>query len=290
MRIITIAVLLLAGAAAQAPKHGTDAASSIIERGRDWELLGQGYQLTADSTVDPQGNVYFTDARHNRIYKVDPQGKIALWKQESGGAHGVAFGRDGRLYAGQHDRKRIVALSPDGRESVIAEGVQTHHLVTTARHEIYFADAPNHRIWFIGASGNRRVVNDALVWPHSLRVSADQSLLAVTDLGTRWVWTFRIQRDGSLAAGRQFCQLDAAGETAPDAAGLAFDTSGFLYVGTTLGVQVCDLFGRVVAIIEPPGKEGLSDVFFAGPDLHWLYVADGDRLYRRFVKVRGSAR
>ncbi len=44
---------------------------SIVPPGKDWELLGQGYQLTADTTVDKDGTVYFTDARHNRIYKID---------------------------------------------------------------------------------------------------------------------------------------------------------------------------------------------------------------------------
>src|SRR5689334_10641257 len=102
-----------------------------------WDLLGQGYQLTADSAVDKEGSVYFTDARNNRIYKIDPAGKIALWKDGSGGAHGIAYGPDGRLYAGQHDRKRIVALGPDGKESIVAEGVQAHHLTITKRNDIY---------------------------------------------------------------------------------------------------------------------------------------------------------
>ena len=95
----------------------------ILAPGKDWELLGQGYQLTADTAVDGDGLVYFTDARNTRILKIDLQGKITVWKEDSGGAHGIAYGPDGRLYAGQHDRKRIVALTPDGKESIVAEGV-----------------------------------------------------------------------------------------------------------------------------------------------------------------------
>ena len=105
-------------------------------------MIGEGFQLTADSTVDRAGNVYFTDARRNRIWKTGADGKLTIWKENSGGAHGVAMGPDGRLYAGQHDRKRIVAYSPDGRETIVAEGVQTHHLTVTERNEVYFADAP----------------------------------------------------------------------------------------------------------------------------------------------------
>jgi sugar lactone lactonase YvrE len=54
-----------------------------------------------------------------------------------------------------------------------------------------------------------------------------------------------------------------------------------------LGVQVCDPRGRVTAIIDAPGNNGVSNVFFAGPGLQWLYVNDWDKIYRRPVKRRG---
>src|SRR2546423_15489688 len=39
-------------------------AHEILIEDSHWDLLGEGYQLTADSTVDKAGNVYFTDARN----------------------------------------------------------------------------------------------------------------------------------------------------------------------------------------------------------------------------------
>jgi hypothetical protein len=33
---------------------------------------------------------------------------------------------------------------------------------------------------------------------------------------------------------------------------------------------------------------GLADVFFGGPNMQWLYVSDGERIYRRAVKRRGA--
>src|SRR5580658_713219 len=66
----------------------------ILVAGKHWDLLGEGYQLTADSAVDRVGNVYFTDARNNRILKIDLEGRISTWKEPSNGAHGIAFGPD----------------------------------------------------------------------------------------------------------------------------------------------------------------------------------------------------
>jgi Enterochelin esterase and related enzymes len=261
----------------------------ILDPHKDWELLGEGYQLTADSAVDKDGNVYFTDARNNRILKIDREGKISLWKDGSNGAHGIAFGPDGRLYAGQHDRKRIVAFSSGGKESVIAEGIQTHHLTVTARNEIYFSDPPAHRVWMVDATGSKRVVHEGLNWPRGVHASTDQSLLVVNDAHTRSVWSFQIRTDGSLINGQPFYRLETGDESSDtDAGGMAFDTEGFLYVATKLGVQVCDQPGRVTAIINPPGSGGVSNVFFGGPGLQWLYVTDGEKIYRRQVKRRGA--
>lgn len=264
---------------------------AFLEPGKEWELLGQGYHLSADSAVDRDGNVYFTDNDHDRICKVNGQGKITDWKKDTGGAHGIAFGPDGRLYAGQHDRKRIVAFAPDGKESVIAEGVQSHHLTVTAGGNVYFSEAPKNTVWLVDAKGNRRVAQDKVHWPKGVRPSADQSLLVVGDPQTKWIWSFRMLADGSLINGQPFYRLETPDESSEsDSGGMTFDTEGFLYVATAIGVQICDQPGRVMAIVNPPPgiSDGVNDVFFAGPNLQWLYVSASDKMYRRLVKHRGA--
>ena len=59
---IVVGCLLLAQApdSRRAPNRGVD---DILVPGKPWDLLGQGFQLTADSAVDRVGNVYFTDSR-----------------------------------------------------------------------------------------------------------------------------------------------------------------------------------------------------------------------------------
>jgi sugar lactone lactonase YvrE len=139
------------------------------------------------------------------------------------------------------------------------------------------------------AAGHKRVVYDGLNWPRGVRVSADESLLVVNDPPTRWVWAFQIQGDGSLTNGRPFYRLETSDESFDlDAGGMVFDSEGLLYVATKLGVQVCDRRGRVAAMIDVPGSQGVSNVFFAGPGLKWLYVTEWDKVYRRPVMRRGA--
>jgi gluconolactonase len=219
---------------------------------------------------------------------MDPDGKITTWKEDSNGAHGVAFGPDGRLYAAQQQRKRIVAFSNSGDESVVAEGVSTHHLTVTSRNDIYATEAPARAVWLVDAAGRKRVVNDAIEWPRGARASADESLLLVSDPRQNRIWSFQLQKDGSLLNGKPAYQLETR-EGIPDAdvGGMVFDSEGSLYVATRFGVQVLDRQGRVTAIIDPPGSEGLTNVLFAGPGLQWLCVMDGERIYRRSVQRRG---
>lgn len=263
-------------------------AGAILKPGEHWDLLGEGYQLTADSAVDNSGTVYFTDSHRNRIMKLDPSGRITTWKENSSGAHGIAFGPDGRLYAGQHERKQVLAFSPDGTESVIAEGVQSHHMTVTPRNEVYLSQPPIHAVWLVKPDGSKRIVHEGMEWPRGVRASNTNPLLAIADSRTPWVWSFQIGRDGSLLNGRQFCRLETgSGATEVDSGGMAFDSEGFLYVATKLGVQVCDPKGRIRAIVPPPGSGGLSNVFFGGTGLQWLYVTEMDRIYRIRAKRHG---
>ena len=118
------------------------------------------------------------------------------------------FGPDGRLYACQNGRKRIVAFAPDGKESVIAEGVNSNDLAINPRGEIYFTDPQNKQVWFIDAKGNKRVVHEGILLPNGVRFSPDHAFLMVADTLSRWVWSFSVharwlahQRRSLLPAG-----------------------------------------------------------------------------------------
>ena len=66
---------------------------------------------------------------------------------------------------------------------------------------------------------------------------------------------------------------------------MCVDTNGWLYVATSLGIQVCDQAGRVNFIIPTPKQP--YDVCFGGKDLSELFIACGDTIYKRPTKARG---
>ncbi len=95
--------------------------------------MSQGHKFTEGPAVDKAGNVFFTDIPNNRIHKIGLDGKVSTFKEDTGGANGLMFGPGGRLYACQDGRRRIVAYSMDGRETVIAEGINSNDLAVTSR-------------------------------------------------------------------------------------------------------------------------------------------------------------
>ncbi|MBI2685770.1 MAG: SMP-30/gluconolactonase/LRE family protein [Acidobacteria bacterium] len=259
----------------------------------DWELVSKGHRFTEGPAVDAEGNVYFSDIPNNRIHKAEhASGKVSVFQEDTGGVNGLMFGPDGRLYACQNGRKRIVAYEMGGGERVVAEGAGSNDLAVNAKGEIYFTDPQAKRVWFVNAKGEKRVVHEGISFPNGVRLSPDQSLLMVADMSTRWVWSFQVQGDGSLAYGVAFHRLemeDEAGEgqMRSGADGFTVDTEGFLYVATRMGLQVNDPAGRTTAVLLKPEGKGISNAVFAGPGLDTLYVTAGDSVYRRKMKRKG---
>ena len=265
----------------------------VLADDRGWELVSEGHKFTEGPAVDAQGNVFFSDIPNNRIHKISADGKVGVFREDTGGANGLMFGPDGRLYACQNGRKRIVAYSPDGKESVIAEGVNSNDIAINPRGEIYFTDPSSKRVWYIDAKGSKRVAHEGILMPNGVRFSPDHAFLMVADTLSRWVWSFSVMPGGELANGVPFHRLELPDEVEngplrSGADGMTLDADGFLYVATKLGIQIVDPPGKTVGILNKPGTADPSNVVFGGPDLQTLYVTAGDKVFRRRIKKKGT--
>lgn len=128
------------------------------------------------------------------------------------------------------------------------------------------------------------------IQPSRLAVSPDQTQLFASANNSPFIASFAIKPDGSLTNWQNYYMLET-NETGNqetvnlDVGGMCVDTEGRLYVATSLGIQVCDQAGRVNFIIPTPQKP--YDVCLGGKDLGELFIACGDKIYKRQTKAHG---
>ncbi|MBY0504318.1 MAG: SMP-30/gluconolactonase/LRE family protein [Bryobacteraceae bacterium] len=268
-------------------RTGTRPIEAFVDPTQTWQVVSEGHTFAEGPTFDRDGNFYFTDVRADKLWKIDTAGKKTVFKDKPGQVSGLRFAPDGNLYACRRTPKQIVAFAMDGTETVLAEA-DANDLAVTAKGEIYFTETAAHRVWYVDALRNKRMVHEGIVSPNGIALSPDQSMLFVSDSADRWVWSFQRAADGSLANGEPFHRLELFDPTPRSSAdGLAVDTDGFLYVTTNLGLQIVDPAGRVNAILNKPQPGPLASVAFGGANLDTLYITAGDKVYRRPAKRKG---
>jgi gluconolactonase len=263
---------------------------SLVSADKPWQQLGAEFKSLESPAAGKEGMVYFTDG--SRIYQSDAAGKVTVFKDHADGVSAIAYGPDGRIYASQPSRKRIVSYGAGGDEKVVAANCDAGRLAMNAKGDIYYTDAAHKSIDRIDANGRKTVAYSAgeILQPAGLGFSPDQAMLNVTDLQSRFSWSFQIAADGSLQNGEPFYRLETP-ETSwrSEVSGVTVDAIGQVYFATPLGIQMAEANGRVAAILNPPGLDPVADVIFAGRNLDWLYITSGGKLYRRQVKQPGVA-
>ena len=265
---------------------------SIVSLAEPWRQAGESYRSIAGVVSDKDGNVYFSDPDANRIYKVDADGNLTVFREHTSGASSLGIGPDGRLYASQLARRRIVSYSASGEEKTVAQNVEASGITLTARAGVYFADATHKTLGYINAGGKARIVYQGgeMALPSAVALSPDQAMLIATDAQSRYSWSFQIASDGSLSNGEPFYRLEMPeNDWRSGIRSVTEDSIGQVYFATPLGVQVCEANGRVAAILNPPGQGTISSLAFGGKNLSWLYVAQGGKLFRRLAKTNGVA-
>lgn len=269
--------------------HGQDMdLDGVLISGEGWQLVASGYRFTEGPAADNAGNVYFTDIPNNRIHKVDTNGKVSVFVEPSHGANGLMFGRDGRLYACQNGKRRVVAYDANAKEEVIASDLGGNDLVVAGDGGIYVTDPGAHQVWYINPQREKRVVAKSIEFPNGVILWPDQGTLVVANTRGPALWTFRVEADGSLTHQEGYYDLRLTpkrGDASAD--GMTVDQSGRLYVATALGIQMFDPIGRLGGIIHKPQNAFLSNITFGGSRREWLYVTCSDKVYRRKTKSHG---
>ena len=295
------AVALLAGAAhAQSP----GGIAGVVAPGVVPELVQEGFVFTEGPVGTPDGGLYFSDIRPNRIHYLDPGGKISLVREQTNGANGLALTRDGDLIAAEGEGKRISKRSRDGMVTTVTEGIagkpflSPNDVLVDAKGGIYITD-PGPRpvvpgrtayVYYLLVGAKEPVVlDDQIARPNGVTLTRDGKTLIVNDTLGPTVYAYDVLPDGSVKNKRTFAQLlDIPEGKESGADGMALDREDRLYVTTVAGVQVFDAAGKHLGTIQVPRQP--ANAGFAGPDKRVLYITAREGLYRINMLAQGPDR
>jgi gluconolactonase len=264
--------------------------------------LHTGFRFTEGPAADRQGNVYFTDIPNQRIHKVDPDGKLSVFRENSNHANGLMLNAKGEIVACEGDG-RVVAYSADGKSRrVLADSYDgkrfnaPNDLVIDKQGGVYFTDPffgprqplPQGKtaVYYIAADGKVSRLIDDLPLPNGVILSPDEKTLYVIPSGQAEMMAYPVEAPGKIGKGRVFCTLkqrQEGGKSGGD--GLTVDEKGNLYITSGLGLQVFASDGKLLGIIALP--ETPANVTFGGKDLKTLYVTARTSLYTVPMEVKG---
>ncbi|OHB75052.1 MAG: gluconolactonase, partial [Planctomycetes bacterium RBG_16_55_9] len=225
-----------------------------------------------------QGNVYFSDIPNNRIHKWSLDGTLSTFRENSGGANGLYFDKDGNLLACEGGGRRLVSIDPKGNVTVLAERYQgkrfnsLNDLWIDPKGGVYFTDPrygnregmeqDGEHVYYLSSDRKRLIrVIDNMVRPNGVIGTPDGKMLYVADHGDRKTFVYTINEDGTLSNKKLF---------APEGSdGMTIDNEGNIYL-TAGVVAVYNKDGQRIEEIKVP--EGPANVTFGGVNNQTLFI------------------
>ena len=270
--------------------------ASVVADGAKVEKLAGGFKFTEGPAADARGNVFFTDIPNNRIHKWSLESKLSTFRENSGGANGLYFDRDGNLLACEGGGRRLVSIDQKGNVTVLADKYQgkkfnsLNDLWIDPKGGIYFTDPRygnrdgmeqgGEHVYYLSADRKKliRVIDD-MVRPNGVIGTPDGETLYVTDHGGRKTFAYKINQDGKLSEKKLI---------APEGSdGMTIDNEGNIYL-TTAGVAVYDKQGNKIEMIDVPERP--ANVCFGGMDNQTLFITARTSLYSVKMRVKGIGR
>jgi gluconolactonase len=267
---------------------------SVVAEGAKLEKLTGGFKFVEGPAADGQGNIFFTDIPNNRIHKWSLDGKLSTFRENSGGANGLFFDKDGNLLACQGSGRRLVSIDPNGNITVLADKYNgkpfnsLNDLWIDPKGGVYFTDPrygsrggmeqDGEHVYYLSPERDNiiRVVDDMLR-PNGVIGTPDGGKLYVADYGGGKTFSYTINKDGTLSNKQLFAPQGSDGMT--------LDNEGNVYL-TTNAVTVYSTNGEKIDTIKVPEKP--TNVCFGGKNENTLFITAGSSLYSVQMRVTSA--
>ena len=237
------------------------------------------------------GRLWYSDMHTGEVFSLDPAGDDGprLETTVDGQSSGLGWLQDGRLIVSAMEARTLVAVEPDGSQSVFAdlapiESSLINDLVVDAATGRTYVGAFGYDLYggeelrpgplyVVEPDGSARLAADGLVFPNSASVLPGTRTLVVSETWGGRLTAFDIEADGSLTGRREWAALPQG--ITPD--GSTVDAEGAIWVCSVDTGEFLRVVegGEVTDRIDAPGRCAI-DCALGGPDGRTLYLATAD--------------
>lgn len=277
------------GRAAAPPPPATETVApgipGVVAAGTKVAIVKDGFQSSEGPIAMPDGTTLFTEPGASKVHKIDKNGAITTFVENTSRANGLALDSKGRLIA--TTALTIDVLHPPAAKATLAKmSTRPNDLVVDKKDGIYFtlpSDKPS-AVYYIPPGGEATKVGEA-PGAHGIQLSPDEKTLYSADSGGEYLIAFDVQPDGKLTNRRNFGKYQGLQSPASHADGIAIDSQGRVYVGIEPGVQVFSPKGEALGLI--PTSQRPQNLAFAGPDKKTLYLTGRSALFAVQMLAQG---
>ncbi|MBL9131386.1 MAG: SMP-30/gluconolactonase/LRE family protein [Verrucomicrobiaceae bacterium] len=280
--------------------------------------------FTEGPTFAPDGSVFFTEIVNQRIMRLDADGKLTVFRENSNVANGLLFDPEGRLIAceGATFQRPGVKVSgiprvtrtdmKTGKIEVLADGFEgkpltgPNDVTIDSKGRLYFTELSGAAVYRIDAPGKitRILAAPDVQNPNGIQISPDDRTLYLVEAnqaqgGARLIRAYDLQADGSVTNMR--VHFDFAPGRSAD--GMSIDSQGNLWAAaglnrtrgtsetldTKCGVHVISPHGKRIRFI-PIVEDTITNTAFGGADMKTLYITAGKNLYQVRTDIAGLPR
>lgn len=265
-------------------------AQEILIPGEEWQLVGTGFKSTRGPSCNARGEVFFADTSNNKIHRLDLDGSVKEFAADTGNAHCVSVGADGKVYTVSEKSGKVVCYDFEGKSTLVLEGLPAHSVLALPNGSLYITandeKKPNNggSVWLV-KDGLKQQVDVGIKFATGMAYRPDQWLLSVADGHSKWVYSYEIAADGSLKNKERFFHLhvsDWDDDAGPES--VCYSIEGRQFIATRSGIQISADDGPTQIILPVPDRSRVTAVAIGGADQDTLYAFCMDKIWKRKIR------
>jgi gluconolactonase len=263
------------------------------------EKIAAGLQFVDGMVWMHAGFLAVADVRQRKLFRIDPVPNFnpKPFRENDGGASGLACDLQGRVYICESVARRVSRMDPKGNVDPLVESFQgrkfnaPNDIVVRRDGHVYFTDpafgsAADRReldfngVFHLAPRGDLEAVAKWRTRPNGIALSLDGKVLFVSDSDRHAIVAFDLDKNGAASN-----QRDVIENIKGVPGGIKTDVEGRLYIAA-LGVPIYSSQGKLErTLLETTNT---SNCAFGESDLESLFIGARESVFRVRLGAKGA--